>query len=87
MKKIVPDPPSLESTLTLLECRVAHAAELLRCATATVFESADALQGPQRHLAMAGMHLITQAHLVLDQALDQWPVMHAEIKEQEELPA
>ena len=87
MKKLVPDPPPAESTLTLLECRVAHAVELLRCATATVYESADTLQGPPRHLAMAGMHLITQAHLTLDQVLDQWPVMHREIEEAEGLPA
>ena len=67
---------------------MAHALELLRCATATVHESADALQGPPRHLAMAGMHLMTQAHLVLDQVLNQWPVMRSElIKEDEELPA
>ncbi|BAP41612.1 DUF3077 domain-containing protein [Pseudomonas sp. LJDD11] len=87
MKKIVPDPPSLESSLTLVEGRLAHAVELLRCATATVYESADALQGPPRHLAMAGMHLITQAHLVLDQVLDQWPVIHRESQEQAQLPA
>ncbi|MCO8166740.1 DUF3077 domain-containing protein [Pseudomonas sp. 21LCFQ02] len=87
MKKIVPDPPPLESTLNTLECRLAHAVELLRCATATVYESADALQGPPRHLAMAGMHLITQAHLVLDQMLDQWPVLQQGIKGEETLPA
>ncbi|WP_109511455.1 DUF6124 family protein [Pseudomonas ovata] len=81
MKKIVPDPPTLEFTLSLLECRLAHAVELLRCATATVHESADNLQGPPRHLAMAGMHLITQAHLTLDQVLDQWPVMSTEVGE------
>ncbi|MBD8573669.1 DUF3077 domain-containing protein [Pseudomonas syringae] len=81
MKKIVPDPPTLEFTLSLLECRLAHALELLRCATATVYESADNLQGPPRHLAMAGMHLITQAHLTLDQVLDQWPVMSTEVGE------
>ncbi|MCO8166946.1 DUF3077 domain-containing protein [Pseudomonas sp. 21LCFQ02] len=80
--KIVPDPPDTPSTLTLLECRVAHAVELLRCATATAFETADALQGPARHLAMASMHLITQAHLTLDQVLDQWPV-----QAEEQLPA
>ncbi|KQQ62407.1 hypothetical protein ASF84_27345 [Pseudomonas sp. Leaf127] len=81
MKKIVPDPPTLEFTLSLLECRLAHAVELLRCATTTVYESADNLQGPPRHLAMAGMHLITQAHLTLDQVLDQWPVMSTEVGE------
>ncbi|GAB7533638.1 hypothetical protein PS3A_60540 [Pseudomonas sp. 3A(2025)] len=87
MIKIVPDPPTLESTLTLLECRLAHAVELLRCATATVYESADKLQGPSRHLAMAGMHLITQAHLALDQVLDQWPVTSREVEETAGLPA
>ena len=81
MKKIVPDPPTLEFTLSLLECRLAHAVELLRCATATVYESADNLQGPPRYLAMAGMHLITQAHLTLDQVLDQWPVMSQAVEE------
>lgn len=74
MIKIVPDPPTLESTLLNLESRVAHAVELLSCATATAYESADGLQGPQRHLALAVMHLITQAHMALGQTLDQWPV-------------
>ena len=87
MKKIVPDPPLSESSLTLLECRVAHAVELLRCATVTAYESADNLQGPARHLAMASMHLITQAHLTLDQVLNQWPVEHREAEVTEELPA
>ncbi|WP_295478535.1 DUF3077 domain-containing protein [uncultured Pseudomonas sp.] len=73
-KKLVPDPPVSPDLLTLLECRIAHAVELLRCATATTAESADNLQGPPRHLALAGMHLITQAHQALDQVLDQWPL-------------
>ncbi|WNW14382.1 hypothetical protein RRX38_24710 (plasmid) [Pseudomonas sp. DTU_2021_1001937_2_SI_NGA_ILE_001] len=81
MKKIVPDPPSLQSSLVLLECRVAHAVELLNCATATAYESAEGLQGPPRHLAMASLHLITQAQLALNQALDQWPVLAAEPEE------
>lgn len=85
MKKIVPDPPP-DFPLTHLECRVAHAVELLRCATATAYESADNLQGPARHLAMASMHLITQAHLVLDQVLDQWPAACRDV-EKEGLPA
>lgn len=85
MKKIVPDPPPDDSSLTSLECRVAHAVELLRCATATAYESADNLQGPARHLAMASMHLITQAHLVLDQVLNQWPVVRRDVEAQEQL--
>lgn len=83
MIKIVPDPPPDDASLISLECRVAHAAELLRCATA--YESADNLQGPARHLAMASMHLITQAHLVLDQVLNQWPVVRRDIEAEEQL--
>lgn len=85
MIKIVPDPPPDDSSLVSLECRVAHAVELLRCATATAYESADGLQGPARHLAMASMHLITQAHLVLDQVLDQWPAVRRDVEAQEQL--
>ena len=85
MIKIVPDPPPDDFSLTSLECRVAHAVELLRCATATAHESADNLQGPARHLAMASMHLITQAHLVLDQVLSQWPVVRHDVEAKEQL--
>ena len=87
MIKIVPDPPTSESLLTRLECNVAHAVELLRCATATAYESADSLQGPPRHLALASVHLMTQAHLALNQVLDQWPVMSRTVEEGQGLPA
>ncbi|WP_295472409.1 DUF3077 domain-containing protein [uncultured Pseudomonas sp.] len=82
MKKIVPDSPNLESSFVLLECRVAHAVELLNCATATAYESAESLHGQARHLAMASMHLITQAQLALNQTLDQWPTRAVEPEEE-----
>lgn len=86
MKKLVPDPPPIDPSIVSLECRVAHATELLRCATATAFESAERLQGPSRHLALASMHLMTQAQLVLEQILNQWPVSAEQAEKEEGLP-
>lgn len=79
MKKIVPDPPI--TTLAPIcnhencyECLLGHASDLLRCASATVYESGESMQGQSRDLAMAGTHLISQAKAVIDQVLDRLPV-------------
>ena len=45
--------------------------ELLRCASATAYESADALQGSQRDHAFSGFHLIKLAHGKVDQMSQQ----------------
>lgn len=42
--------------------------DLLRCAKATAYESADALSGSQRDHALAVVHLIDMARLKLDEA-------------------
>ncbi|RMQ49224.1 hypothetical protein ALQ04_00245 [Pseudomonas cichorii] len=76
VKKLVPDPPvfslsSRGSTIDCHETQLAHVSDLLRCAGATVYEGGDALNGQQRDLIMASMHLISQAQGVIDQMLDR----------------
>jgi hypothetical protein len=65
MLKITPDPPpqSLEESLI-------HASDLLRCATATAYESADHLSGSKRDLAFSVVHLIDMARTAVDRSLD-----------------
>jgi len=43
-----------------------HAAQLLRWAAATATESANGLQGTQRDLALAAVHMINTARTVLE---------------------
>lgn len=45
-----------------------HAAELLRCASATAYESADSLKGPQRDHAFSVVHLVKMAEQVVKAA-------------------
>ncbi len=66
MVKITPDPP-----IKSLEESLAHASDLLRCATATAYESADSLSGSKRDLAFSVVHLIDMAKAVVDRTLDQ----------------
>lgn len=47
---------------------IADADELLRCAKATAYESADNLAGSQRDHALAVVHLISIAREKLDEA-------------------
>ena len=47
---------------------IADADELLRCAKATAYESADSLTGSQRDHALAVVHLIGMAREKLDEA-------------------
>lgn len=55
-------PPKLEQLLTDTD-------ELLRCARATAYESADDQQGSRRDHAFAAVHLIEMARAKLDMAL------------------
>ncbi len=66
MLKITPDPPSPS-----LEESMAHVSDLLRCAKATAYESADCLNGSKRDLAFSVVHLIDMAKAVVDRSLDQ----------------
>ena len=68
MVKITPDPPhaSLEESLV-------HASDLLRCATATAYESADHLSGSKRDLAFSVVHLIDMAKAAVDRSLNTLP--------------
>ncbi len=66
MLKITPDPPAQS-----LEESMAHISDLLRCAKATAYESADCLNGSKRDLAFSVVHLIDMARAVVDRSLDQ----------------
>lgn len=80
MKKIVPDPPGPTlpppppPSMLLFEDALIHASDLLHCAHATAYESADNLQGQQRALGMATTHLITQAQDLIDLIIDHLQV-------------
>jgi len=50
---------------------LAHAADLLRCAAATAYESADHLSGTKRDLALSVVHLIDLARGVVEKSLDK----------------
>jgi len=50
---------------------LAHAADLLRCAAATAYESADHLSGNKRDLAFSVVHLIDLARGVVEKSLDK----------------
>lgn len=65
MLKITPDPPA-----PTLEESLAHLCDLLRCAKATAYESADCLNGSKRDLAFSVVHLIDMARAVVDRSLD-----------------
>lgn len=47
-----------------------RASELLRCAAATAYESANHLQGSHRDLAFSTVHMIDMAKALLDRSLD-----------------
>ncbi|WP_371318768.1 DUF6124 family protein, partial [Pseudomonas gingeri] len=53
------------------EDTLVHIYELLQCASATAYESADNLQGPQRKLALGAVHLIDMAQQEIDGLLDE----------------
>lgn len=47
-----------------------HASDLLRCAGATAYESANNLIGTNRDLALSVVHMIDMAKAMVDRALD-----------------
>jgi hypothetical protein len=51
------------------EQHLEHTHELLRCALATAYASADNLQGLNRDVALAVVHLIQQARTAVDRLL------------------
>lgn len=57
-----------------LEDTLVHAAELLRCASATAYECGDSLKGGQRDLAFSVLHLVQMAQTMIDRSLDRLPV-------------
>ncbi|CAM3272651.1 DUF3077 domain-containing protein [Pseudomonas floridensis] len=65
MTHSVPAPPhkSLEDTLT-------QVSDILRCASATAYETGDCLNGPKRDLAFSVVHLIDIARAKLDRSLE-----------------
>jgi hypothetical protein len=72
-----PSTPSAEpfvarNDLSMLDA-LNHASELLRCAAATAYESADALKGPQRDLGLSVVHMINMARSMVDRSLDVHP--------------
>ena len=66
MLKITPVQP-----LPTVEDSLIHAVELLRCAAATAYETGDHLNGSQRDLAFAVMHLIDLARGAVEKSLDR----------------
>jgi hypothetical protein len=48
---------------------MAHAADLLRCASASAYESADHLSGSKRDLAFSVVHLIEMARGAVEKSL------------------
>ncbi|WP_347901086.1 DUF3077 domain-containing protein [Pseudomonas purpurea] len=47
-----------------------HASDLLRCAAATAYESADNLRGASRDLAFSVVHMIDMAKAMVDRSLE-----------------
>ncbi|NWC00602.1 hypothetical protein HX882_32520 [Pseudomonas gingeri] len=53
------------------EDTLVHIYELLQCASATAYESAENLQGSQHKLALGAVHLIDMAQQEMDELLDE----------------
>ncbi|MVW88231.1 DUF6124 family protein [Pseudomonas sp. PB101] len=49
-----------------------HALDLLRCAAATAYESANHLQGANRDLAFSTVHMIDMARAMVDRSLEKY---------------
>lgn len=47
-----------------------HASDLLRCAAATAYESANNLHGTNRDLAFSAVHMIDMAKAMVDRSLE-----------------
>lgn len=65
IKKLVPDPPhTCEETLLRIS-------DVLRCAAAIAYESADQQSGTKRALPHAALYLIDMAKALADELLNQ----------------
>ncbi|GFM66518.1 hypothetical protein K5D56_12810 [Pseudomonas cichorii] len=53
-----------------LEATLLHAMDFLRCASATVYELGDDLNGSQRDLAFAAMHMAEMAKVMVERSLE-----------------
>ncbi|BBP75893.1 DUF3077 domain-containing protein [Pseudomonas gingeri NCPPB 3146 = LMG 5327] len=59
---------AVRENLSVEEAMV-HASDLLRCAAATAYEAADALQGSSRDLAFSVVYMVDMAKAMVDRAL------------------
>ncbi|CAM3418258.1 hypothetical protein BZK31_26400 [Pseudomonas floridensis] len=53
-----------------LEATLLHALDFLRCASATAYELGDELNGSQRDLAFAAMHMAEMAKVMVERSLE-----------------
>ncbi|MCS3467312.1 hypothetical protein M2401_001033 [Pseudomonas sp. JUb42] len=58
-------------TLAEIEKELLEISDLMRYASATVYESGDSLNGPHRDLAFSGVHLIGEARGKVDRLLSR----------------
>lgn len=61
-------PLQAQPGLNCLEA-LGHASDLLKCASATAYESADPLRGAPRDMAMAVVHMLEMARTLLSSAM------------------
>jgi hypothetical protein len=52
-----------------LEAALVRAGDLLRCASATAYESGDQLTGEKRDLAFSVVHLVDMARVMVERSL------------------
>ena len=64
-----------QTTTKTLEQSLLYVSELLRCASATAYETGDSLNGPKRDLAFSVVHLINMAKTELDRSLSTVEVL------------
>lgn len=81
---VVSDTPLVIARKDLTPTEAAeHAANLLRCAAATAFCSADMLKGASRDACYTVMHMINMARALLDRSLaEQAPAPQNAVQEQ-----
>ncbi|MCF5708816.1 hypothetical protein GIV19_16160 [Pseudomonas syringae] len=67
-----PDKEPSESSIDYinLEATLLHALDFLRCASATAYELGDELNGSQRDLAFAAMHMAEMAKVMVERSLE-----------------
>jgi hypothetical protein len=75
MDKIIPDPPAVSTPPFIVnqalsqEQALIHASDLLRCATAVVYECGDSLKGSARDLVFSAMHMVEMANAMVEHSL------------------